>query len=336
MVNSLKKIAVLDKNTIDKIAAGEVVERPSSVVKELVENAIDAGATRINIDIENAGKKLIRVNDNGCGIKESELKLALLRHSTSKIVNFEDLETLNTFGFRGEALFSISAVSKLTISSYQEGSKPSRLYAEGGKIISQSSAPALQGTTAEVKDLFFNTPARLKFLKTDSVERSHLLLVVEETALANLDIGFQVKIDGALIYNFAPVKNEPENLRKRIAQIIGKETAETLHFIKEKDFNFCAYISPINKLCASRNLQYFFVNKRPVNCKILQQAIFKAYQPYRASNRYPCAIVYLTLPPSDFDVNNPIAYKDMEEIDKWLLSKYNRLVKDVTKYYEAQ
>lgn len=299
----MNNIKVLDFLTSSKIAAGEVIERPAGVLKELLENAIDAGATAVNIDIAKAGKQLIRVNDNGSGIKAGDLKTALLRHSTSKITKFDDLNNLHTFGFRGEALFSIAAVSKLTLTSFQEGSKGASVKAEGGKILQETSAPEIKGTTVEVADLFFNTPARLKFLKTDAVERSHLLNIVEETALANLNIGFKVRTDNTLVYNLLPVKEDEAGLRQRASQILGQETAKDLLYLEDDNFGFKALISPANKLCASRNLQYFFVNKRPVSCKVLQQALFKAYQPFRAQNKYPCAIIFLNLNPADFDVN---------------------------------
>lgn len=299
----MNDIKVLDFLTSSKIAAGEVIERPAGVLKELLENSIDAGATAVNIDILQAGKKLIRVNDNGVGIKEEDLKTALLRHSTSKISKFDDLNNLRTFGFRGEALFSIAAVSKLTLTSFQEGSKGAQIKTEGGKILHQTLAPEIKGTTVEVENLFYNTPARLKFLKSDSVERSHLLTVAEEAALANLNITLKVKTDNTLVYNLQPVQGNEDGIRQRASQIIGEETAKDLLYLEDKNFGFKALISPAHKLCASRNLQYFFINKRPVTCKVLQQALFKAYQPFRAQNKYPCAIIYLTLNPSDFDVN---------------------------------
>ena len=299
----MNDIKVLDFLTSSKIAAGEVIERPAGVLKELIENSLDAGASAINIDIINAGKKLIRVNDNGTGIKEEDLKTALLRHSTSKISNFDDLNNLHTFGFRGEALFSIAAVSRLTLTSFQEGSKGAQIKAEGGKILHQTIAPEIKGTTVEVENLFYNTPARFKFLKTDSVERSHLLTVTEEAALANLNISFKVKTDNTLVYNLASVQGNEDGLRQRASQIIGKETAKDLLYLEDNSFGFKALVSPSHKLCASRNLQYFFINKRPVTCKVLQQALFKAYQPFRAQNKYPCAVIYLTLNPADFDVN---------------------------------
>ena len=176
----MSNIQVLDERTASKIAAGEVIERPAGVLKELLENAVDAGATLISVDIEGAGKDLIRINDNGCGMSEEDLEKSVLRHATSKIRSFDDLESLHTFGFRGEALYSVAAVSRMTITSCNGQGTGHRLELHAGKVVSKSPAPAIQGTTVEIRDLFYNTPARLKFLKSDSYERACLLKVVEE------------------------------------------------------------------------------------------------------------------------------------------------------------
>ena len=160
----MSNITVLDEKTAGQIAAGEVIERPAGVLKELLENAIDAGATAVHIDIEGAGRNLIRVNDNGCGMDETDLQTSVLRHATSKIKQFEDLASLHTFGFRGEALYSVAAVTKVSITSCVEGGTGHRLEIHGGKIVAQSPAPAITGTTVEIRDLFYNVPARLKFL----------------------------------------------------------------------------------------------------------------------------------------------------------------------------
>ncbi|MDR0952673.1 MAG: DNA mismatch repair endonuclease MutL, partial [Elusimicrobiota bacterium] len=212
----MNHIKLLDKETASKIAAGEVIERPAAVLKELLENSLDAGATVINIDIEKAGKKLIRVNDNGSGIPSEDLPNAILRHTTSKINNFEDLNTLNTFGFRGEALYSVSAISKLTIASYNTGDNGAKIMVEGGAVKGQSIAPKIPGTTVEVRDLFFNTPARLKFLKSDAVERAHLLRTAEEAALANPQTAFNIKTDGTKVYSLPAAKPDEKGLRNRI------------------------------------------------------------------------------------------------------------------------
>lgn len=311
----MKTIKLLDPKTASKIAAGEVIERPAGVLKELIENSLDAGADAINIDIESAGKKLIRVNDNGGGIAPEELPVAVLRHTTSKITVFEDLDKLNTFGFRGEALYSVSAISKLTISSCREG-KAGRIIVEGGKASPVTDAPAIQGTTVEVRDLFFNTPARLKFLKSDSVERSHLLRCAEEAAMANPQTAFNIKTDNTKVYALPAQKEGQEGLRKRLAKILGEELVKDLLYIEDAQYGLNAFISPADKLCAARDNQFFFINKRPVNCKILQQALFKAYQPYRAKDKYPAAVIFLTLPPDEFDVNIHPQKRDIKFADE--------------------
>lgn len=306
-------IKLLDPQTASKIAAGEVIERPAGVLKELIENSLDAGAKTINIDISKAGKALIRVNDDGCGIKKEELALAIKRHTTSKISNFEDLNKLNTFGFRGEALYSLAAVSKLKISSCQsEEAGGAMIEAAGGQISAQAAAPAIKGTTIEVKDLFFNTPARLKFLKSDNVERGHLLRTIEEAALANINTTFNVNTDGVSVYRLNAQEDSEQGLRNRLNKILGQELAKNLLYCQDKSFGFKAFISPLNNLCASRDNQFFFINKRPVLSKVLQQALYKAYQPYRAKEKHPCAIIFLTLNPAEFDVNIHPQKKDIK------------------------
>ena len=194
-------IRVLDEKTAGKIAAGEVIERPAGVLKELLENAVDAGATCINVDIEGSGKDLIRINDNGCGMSAEDLELSVLRHATSKIRAFDDLENLHTFGFRGEALYSVAAVSRMTLTSCEEGGNGNRIELHAGKVVLKSPAPSIKGTTVEIRNLFYNTPARLKFLKSDSYERACLLKVIEESALANLSVAYRVTVNGREVYN---------------------------------------------------------------------------------------------------------------------------------------
>jgi DNA mismatch repair protein MutL len=312
----VNKIKLLDKQTASKIAAGEVIERPAGVLKELIENSLDAGATVINIDIEKAGKTLIRVNDNGSGIPAADLSAALLRHATSKINNFEDLNNLNTFGFRGEALYSVAAISRLSLASAEEGKGGAMIKAESGKITAQTSAPSVKGTTVEIRDLFFNTPARLKFLKSDTVERGHLLSAAEDAAMANPDVTFNVKTDGVKTYALAPQQNNGDGLRKRLAKILGEELVKDLIYVEDNSYGFKAFVSPSDKLTPGRDSLFFFVNKRPVGCKILQQAVYKAYQPYRARDRHPAVILFLTIPPADFDVNIHPQKKEIKFIDE--------------------
>ena len=300
----MNNIHVLDEKTAGQIAAGEVIERPSGVLKELLENAIDAGATCVHVSLEGSGRELIRINDNGCGMSAQDLRACMLRHATSKIRTFDDLSTLQTFGFRGEALYSVAAVSKLTLTSCQEGASGNRLVLEGGKIVAQSPAPAIKGTTVEVRDLFYNVPARQKFLKSDSYERACLLRVIEESALANLTVAYQVTVNGREVYNLPAQKEDILTAVKNRAQdIFGAEVAQSLVARRFTEQGLTLFITPADKLVTVRDYQHIFVNRRPLDSKTVQQAIYKAYQNARPKDRHPAFLVYLTLPAADFDVN---------------------------------
>ena len=300
----MSKIHVLDEKTAGKIAAGEVIERPAGVLKELLENAVDAGASAINIDIEGAGRTLIRINDNGCGMSEDDLLLSIRRHATSKINSFSDLETLQTFGFRGEALYSVAAVSRMAITSCQEGGQGHRVEIHAGKMFAQCPAPSIKGTTVEIRDLFYNVPARLKFLKSDSYERACLLKVIEESALANLTVGYRVMINGRSVYDLPAQTGElPQSAVTRAKQILGEEVAQSLLFKEFGELGLKLFLTPADKLVSVRDMQYIFVNRRPIDSKTVQQAIYKAYQNVRPKDRHPAFLVYMTLNPADFDVN---------------------------------
>ncbi len=313
----MNKIHVLDEKTAGKIAAGEVIERPSGVLKELLENAVDAGATSLRVDIEGAGKELIRIHDNGCGMSEEDLANCVLRHATSKITSFDDLEQLQTFGFRGEALYSVAAVSRMTLTSCTGEGGGNRLEIQAGKVTAKSPAPAVKGTTVEIRDLFYNTPARLKFLKSDAYERACLLKVAEESALANLSVGFQVHVNGREIYNL-PARQEAfdEAVIQRAQAILGDEVAASLRGQSFDEMGLRLFITPPDKLVTVRDMQYVFVNGRPIDSKTVQQAIYKAYQHVRSKDRHPAFIVYLTLKPSEFDVNIHPQKRDIRFINE--------------------
>lgn len=300
----MNKIHVLDERTAGQIAAGEVIERPAGVLKELLENAIDAGAHAVHIDIENGGRDLIRINDDGCGMTATDLAASILRHATSKINQFTDLNTLHTFGFRGEALYSVAAVSKMTLTSCTEGGEGSRLQVEGGKILGQSPAPAIRGTTVEIRDLFFNVPARLKFLKSTAYEKACLLKVIEESALANLEVGYTVMSSGREIYRLpANPANDAAAVLARAKEILGPEVGCNL---VSKEFiqpGLRIFITPPDKLVATRDLQFTFVNRRPVESKIIRQAVYKAYQNVCPKGQHPAFLIYMECDPASFDVN---------------------------------
>lgn len=325
----MNKIHVLDEKTAGQIAAGEVIERPAGVLKELLENAIDAGAHSVHIDIEGGGRELIRINDDGCGMTAADLACSVLRHATSKISNFEDLNQLNTFGFRGEALYSVAAVSKMRISSCIEGGEGSRLEVEGGKVLGQMPAPAIRGTTVEIADLFFNVPARLKFLKSAAYERACLLKVVEESALANLNVGYTVISSGREVYRLPAQEGKPEEaVLARAKEILGPQTGNSLIYKTFEDLGLKIFITPPDKLVATRDLQFMFVNRRPVESKTIQQAVYKAYQNVRPKDRHPAFIVYMETDPASFDVNIHPQKRDIRFTDERAV--FNRILEAVS------
>lgn len=303
----MPKIKLLAPGVASRIAAGEVVERPSSLLKELLENSLDAGASRIDVEVKGAGKELLRLRDDGCGMEKDDLALSLERHATSKITKLEDLGRLRTFGFRGEALYAIAAVSKLSITSAVRGAKSGwTLSATAGKTKEPSPAPAVPGTTVEVKELFFNTPARLKFLKSDAFEKGRLVAALEEAALANPETRFTYKSEGRQHLSFEPESGALEtNLLSRAKTVLGKELAENLLTVTadRPGFKLTLFISPSNNLSATRAFQYWFVNRRPVEARILQQALYRGYGDHRPKDRHPVCVGHLELSPDAFDVN---------------------------------
>lgn len=313
----MSNIHVLDEETYSKIAAGEVIERPAGVLKELLENSVDAGATAVNIDIEGSGKTLIRINDNGKGMSAEDLELSVLRHSTSKIRHFEDLDRLQTFGFRGEALYSVSAVSRVSISSCEEGGDGNRIEVAAGKVTGKSPAPSIKGTTVEIRDLFYNTPARLKFLKSDSYERACLLKVAEESALANVRVAYRVHVNGREVYNLPAENGElKEAVIRRARHILGEAVADSLIFKEFEPMGLKLFVSPADNLVTVRDFQYVFVNRRPIDSKTVQQALYKAYQNVRGKDRHPAFLVYMSLEPSEFDVNIHPQKRDIRFINE--------------------
>ncbi|MBR3631500.1 MAG: DNA mismatch repair endonuclease MutL [Elusimicrobiaceae bacterium] len=313
----MNKIHVLDEKTAGQIAAGEVIERPAGVLKELLENAVDAGATVVHIDIEGGGRELIRINDNGCGMTPADLAASVLRHATSKINHFEDLNNLHTFGFRGEALYSVAAVSHLKMTSCVPEGEGSCLEVHGGQVMGQRPAPAIAGTTVEIRDLFYNVPARLKFLKSASYERACLLKVVEESALANLQVGYTVVSSGREVYQL-PAQTGPvkEAVLARARDILGAEVGESLIHRSFKELGLEIFITPPDKLVATRDLQFMFVNRRPVESKTIQQAVYRAFQNVRSKDRHPAFIIYIEADPASFDVNIHPQKRDIRFADE--------------------
>jgi DNA mismatch repair protein MutL len=298
----MPKISVLPENLSNKIAAGEVVERPASVVKELVENALDAEATRIIIEVEKGGQSLIQVSDNGVGMRRDDALLAIERHATSKISTDDDLFAIKTLGFRGEALPSMAAVSRFALLTRHSTSEAgTEIIVDGGKIKNVSEIGAPQGTMISVKQLFFNTPARKKFLKTVGTEMSHIADIVARMALGHPEVQFR------LIHNNKAVKSWPFVSRHfdRVVDVLGKDCRPGLHPI-EFDRNGVSVSgwtsSPRITRRTSRGL-YIFVNNRFVRDRSIQHGVFQGYAQRLVKGQFPIAVVFIKVPFDQVDVN---------------------------------
>ena len=298
----MKKIAVLDKNTIDKIAAGEVVERPSSVVKELVENAIDAGATAVTVEISDGGKKLIRITDNGGGIEADQIPLAFCRHATSKIEKVEDLENIASLGFRGEALSSIAAVSQVElITKTPSALSGSRYIIEGGVEKSLEELGAPEGSTFLVRNLFYNTPARSKFLKSDTTEANYINTLMEQLALSHPEISFkyiqnkQVKLHSSGNYNVKDV----------IYSVYGRDIAKALLEVKyENSFmKITGFVGKPEIARGNRSFENYYINGRYVKNNIITKAIENGYKGFLMQHKFPFVSLQMEMEGNDLDVN---------------------------------
>ena len=293
---------MLDDATIDKIAAGEVVERPASVVKELVENAMDAGATAITVEIKDGGIEFIRVTDNGSGIEQNQLRNAFLRHATSKINSVVDLMCLHSMGFRGEALSSIAAVAKVEIvTKTKEDMTGTRLCLEGAKETSFEEVGAPDGTTFIVRNLFFNTPVRRKFLKTAMTEASYITDLLEHMALSRPEISFKYVINNQTKF----YTNGDGDMKAIIYRIFGRDIAnEMLEFqAVDEEIVLEGFLGKPTLNRANRNFENYFVNRRYIKSKIISKAIEEGYQSYMMQHRYPFCVIHITVPPESVDVN---------------------------------
>ena len=298
----MAKIHVLDNGTIDKIAAGEVVERPASVIKELVENAIDAGATAVTVEIKEGGIEFIRVTDNGAGIEKSEVRNAFMRHATSKITQVSDLLKLHSLGFRGEALSSIAAVSKVElITKTKEDMTGIRYCLEGAQEVSYEEIGAPEGTTFIVRNLFFNTPVRRKFLKTAMTEGSYVTDLLEHLALSRPDISIKYVLNGQTKF----FTNGDGDLKAIIYRIYGRDIAnEMIPFqTVEEDLVLEGFLGKPVLNRANRNFENYFVNSRYIRNKLVSKAIEEGYQSYMMQHRYPFCVIHITVPPENVDVN---------------------------------
>ncbi|WP_431224075.1 DNA mismatch repair endonuclease MutL [Serratia sp. L9] len=299
-------IQVLPPQLANQIAAGEVVERPASVVKELVENSLDAGATRIDIDIERGGAKLIRIRDNGCGIGKADLALALARHATSKISTLDDLEAIISLGFRGEALASISSVSRLMLTSRTtEQSEAWQAYAEGrDQDVTVKPAAHPVGCTVEVLDLFYNTPARRKFMRTEKTEFGHIDEVVRRIALARFDVAINLSHNGKLIRQYRAAKEESQHER-RLASICGPAFLQHSLAVswQHGDLGIRGWVADPQGTAQLGEMQYCYVNSRMMRDRLINHAIRQAYQDQLKGDQQPAYVLYLEVDPHQVDVN---------------------------------
>ncbi len=298
----MPNITVLDQNTINKIAAGEVIERPASVVKELLENAIDAKATAVTVEIKEGGTSFIRVTDNGCGIPKDEVSLAFLRHSTSKIKSVEDLFTVSSLGFRGEALASIAAVSQVElITKTSTGLTGTRYQIDGGQERSVEEIGAPEGTTFIARNLFYNTPARKKFLKTPMTEGAHVSELVEKLALSHPEVSIRfIQNNQNKLHT-----SGNHNLKDIVYTVFGREIAANLLevSVKKAEVSINGYIGKPVIARGNRNYENYFINGRYIKSSVISRAIEEAYKPFMMQHKYPFTMLHFSIEPEMLDVN---------------------------------
>lgn len=333
----MPSIRLLSPRLANQIAAGEVVERPASVVKELVENALDAGADRVEIEVEQGGVKLIRVRDDGSGIAESDLPLALSRHATSKIASLDDLEAVASLGFRGEALASISSVSRLTLTSCTDQQEAaSRVEVEGRDMdarISPAAHPV--GTTVEVRDLFFNTPARRKFLRTEKTEFNHVEECVRRQALSRFDAGFTLRHNQKVVQNLRSAESMLDKER-RIGALCGQKFIDNAVVIDAEatGLRLWGWVALPTFSRSQADLQYFFVNGRVIRDRLVAHAVRQAYRDVLYNNRHPAFVLYLEVDPATVDVNvhptkHEVRFRDGRLVHDFIFRTLHKALADV-------
>ena len=335
----MSRIHLLSPRLANQIAAGEVVERPASVVKEILENSLDAGADRIELDIEQGGVKLIRLRDNGSGIEKEDLSLALSRHATSKIRDLNDLEAVQSLGFRGEALASVSSVSRLTLTSRTADQESAwQVQTEGRDMVAEISPAAHPaGTTVEMRDLFFNTPARRKFLKTEKTEFKHLEEVVKRLALSRFDVGFTLRHNQKIIHQLRPASTEAEQER-RIASLMSPAfIEESMRVDVSADASGLRLWGWVGLPTFSRSqpdLQYFFVNGRVIRDKVVSHALRQAYQDVLFHGRHPAYVLFMELDPALVDVNvhptkHEVRFRESRLVHDFIFRTTHRVIADM-------
>lgn len=330
-------IKLLSPRLANQIAAGEVVERPASVVKELVENALDAGAGRVDVEVEQGGVKLIRVRDDGSGIPESDLPLALNRHATSKILTLDDLEAVGTLGFRGEALASISSVARLALTSRTADQEAAaRVEAEGRDMdarISPAAHPV--GTTVEVRDLFFNTPARRKFLRTEKTEFNHVEECLRRQALGRFDTGFTLRHNQKTVQSLRPAESDLDRER-RVGSLCGRQFIDNAVMIDTEatGLRLWGWVALPTFSRSQADLQYFFVNGRVIRDRLVAHAVRQAYRDVLYNNRHPAFVLYLEVDPATVDVNvhptkHEVRFRDGRLVHDFIFRTLHRALADV-------
>ncbi len=342
-VNTVNRIALLSPRLANQIAAGEVVERPASVVKELLENSLDAGADRIDLEVEAGGVKLIRLRDNGCGIEQDDLPLALARHATSKIVALEDLEAVASLGFRGEALASISSVARLTLTSRTAAQDSAWQVLTEGRDMQPVLQPAAHpvGTTVEMRDLFFNTPARRKFLRTEKTEFGHLEEVLKRLALSRFDVAFSLRHNGRTVHQLRAAKSALERDR-RVAAVCGPKFIEEAVCIdvENSGLRLWGWVGLPTFSRAQADMQYFYVNGRMIRDRLVAHAVRQAYQDVLYHGRHPTFVLYLQVDPALVDVNvhptkHEVRFRDGRYVHDFLFSTLHRALAEVRPEQEA-
>lgn len=334
----MSRIQLLSPRLANQIAAGEVVERPASVIKELLENSLDAGARRIDIDTENGGAKLMRVRDDGGGIEREDLPLALSRHATSKIVELEDLEQVMSLGFRGEALASISSVSRLAITTNTAADAGAGWCAssEGREMaVTVTPAPHPRGTTVEVRDLFFNTPARRKFLRAEKTEFGHIEETLKRLALSRFDVGFQLRHNGRVVHGLRACHSELERER-RVAAVCGPEFVDHMVVIDVSagPLRLWGWVALPTFSRSQADMQHFFVNGRVIRDRLVSHAVRQAYQDVLYHGRHPAFVLYLEIDPASVDVNvhptkHEVRFRDGRSVHDFLFRSLHRALAEV-------
>lgn len=333
----MPRIHQLSQRLANQIAAGEVVERPASIVKELLENSIDAGATRIDVDVEQGGVKIIRVRDDGCGIEQEDMPLALSRHATSKIIELDDLEAVATLGFRGEALASMASVSRLTLTSNtQNDSAGWQAQAEGQEMIAAVLPAAHQcGTTVEVRDLFFNTPARRKFLRSEKTEFQRIDETLKKLALSRFDVAFHWRHNQRTVQQLREALTLAEQER-RVATLCGSAFMQQAFRVdvQHDDLQLCGWLAQPAFSRSQPDLQYFYVNGRAIRDKLISHAVRLAFQDVLHHSRHPAYVLYLTVDPASVDVNvhptkHEVRFRDSRRIHDFVFRSLARALAEL-------